>query len=115
VRLCGVRLTRGGSVAVCLAISVGGVVVEYNVYLLKKDIELRFYSTDRSRAELAARLLKLAGVNAEVRKAGVEGGWRVIAGTDLRLGVKSLESPSSRPSRGPSRGAGWARRRPAAG
>jgi hypothetical protein len=82
VRFCGVRLTRGGSVAVCLAISVGGVEVEYNVYLLKKDIELRFYSTDRSRAELAARLLKLAGVNAEVREAGVEGGWRVIAGTD---------------------------------
>jgi len=68
------------------------------MYLLKKDIELRFYSTDRSRAELAARLLKLAGVSAEVREVGVEGGWRVRAGTDLRLDVKSLESPSSRPS-----------------
>jgi hypothetical protein len=91
VRLCGVRLTRGGSVAVCLAISVGGVEVKYNVYLLKKDIELRFYSTDRSRAELAARLLKLVGVNAEVREAGVEGVWRVRAGTDrLAAGRKEL-------------------------
>ena len=91
VRLCGVRLTRGGSVAVCLSISVGGVEVEYNVYLLKKDIELRFYSTDRSRVELAARLLKLVGVKAEVREVGVEGGWRVIAGTDrLAAGRKEL-------------------------
>ena len=61
------------------------------MYLLKKDIELRFYSTDRSRAELAARLLRLAGVNAEVREAGVEGGWRVIAGTNrLAAGRKEL-------------------------
>ena len=91
VRLCGMRLTRGGSVAVRLTISAGDVEVEYNVYLLKKVIELRFYSTDWSRVELAARLLKLVGVNAEVREAGVEGGWRVRAGTDrLAAGRKEL-------------------------
>jgi len=58
---------------------------------LKKDIELWFYSTDRSRVELAARLLKLVGVSAEVREAGVEGVWRVRAGTDrLAAGRKEL-------------------------
>jgi hypothetical protein len=49
-----------------LAISEGDVAVKYNIYLREKAIELRFQSTDRSRVELAARLLKLAGVGAEV-------------------------------------------------
>ena len=93
VRLCGVRLTRGGSVAVCLAISVGGVEVEYNVYLSKKVIELWFYSTNWSRVELAARLLKLVGVNAEVKKVGDRGEWRVEATTDmLAAGRKELRN-----------------------
>jgi hypothetical protein len=46
-----------------------GVAVKYNVYL-RNEIELRFASTDRSSAELAARLLRLAGVHAEVKKVG---------------------------------------------
>jgi L-asparaginase II len=50
-----------------LAISEAGVAVKYNIYLREKAIELRFQSTDRSRVELAARLLKLAGVGAEVK------------------------------------------------
>jgi hypothetical protein len=35
-------------------------------------VVLQFVSSDRSRAELAARLLRLAGVGAEVKKAGAE-------------------------------------------
>jgi len=82
VRLGNIRLTEGGVVAADLTISVGGVAVKYNVYLLN-DIRLEFRSTDRSRAELAARLLKLAGVNAEVRKEGGRDVWRVRAATDV--------------------------------
>jgi hypothetical protein len=54
-----------------LIISEGGADVKYNVYL-RNDILLQFRSTDRDRAELAARLLKLAGVDAEVKKEGGE-------------------------------------------
>jgi len=79
------RRTEDGPVAADLIISVGGATVKYNVYLLEKAIELEFQSTDRSRAELAARLLRLAGVSAEVRKAEVGGRdvWRVRAYTDV--------------------------------
>jgi hypothetical protein len=44
---------------------------------------LQFVSTDRSRAELAACLLRLAGVNAEVKKEGGREVWYVIATTDM--------------------------------
>jgi hypothetical protein len=50
-----------------LTISEAGVAVKYNVYLSDK-IEVEFQPMDRSRAELAARLLKLAGICAEVTK-----------------------------------------------
>jgi hypothetical protein len=52
-----------------------------------------FQSTDRSRAELAARLLRLAGVGAEVKKVKVGGRdvWRVRAYTDkLAAGREEL-------------------------
>jgi hypothetical protein len=65
--------------------------VKYNVYLLKDAILLLFHSTDRSRAELAARLLRLVGISAEVRK--VDGGdsWYVEATTDkLAAGREEL-------------------------
>jgi len=78
------RRTEGGRVAADLIISEGDVTVKYNVYLHDK-VELEFRSTDRGRAELAARLLRLAGVTAEVKKK-VEGKrdvWRVIAYTDM--------------------------------
>jgi hypothetical protein len=65
---------------------VSGVAVKYNVYLRVTDILLKFQSTDRSRAELAARLLKLVGVNAEVKKESGRNGWRVIAYTDKMAG-----------------------------
>jgi len=65
-----IRLTKSG-VAADLIISEGGADVKYNVYL-RNDILLQFRSTDRDRAELAARLLKLAGVDAEVKKEGGE-------------------------------------------
>ncbi len=80
------RRTEGGPVAADLTISVGGVAVKYNVYLRVSDILLKFYSTDRSRAELAAHLLRLAGVNAEVKKESGRNGWRVIAHTDKLAG-----------------------------
>ena len=85
------RLTEGGNVAANLTISEAGVTVEYNVYLSESAIKLQFKSTDRSRVELAARLLKLAGVGTEVRKVGDRGEWRVIAYTDkLAAGRKEL-------------------------
>jgi len=86
VRVDSIRLTDGGNVAADLIISVGGAAVKYNVYLRDK-IELEFKSVDRSRAELAALLLRLAGVTAEVRKdtmkKGGRGVWRVYAYTDM--------------------------------
>jgi hypothetical protein len=91
VRPGGIRLTKGGLVAADLTISEGGVEVKYNVYLRRDDILLQFISTDRGRAELAARLLKLAGVDAEVKEKGGEGEWQVWATTDrLAAGRKEL-------------------------
>ncbi len=73
-----------------MIISVGDIAVKYNVYLRGDAIELQFQSTDRSRVELAARLLKLAGVSAEVTKAG-DDEWRVRAYTDrLAAGREEL-------------------------
>ncbi len=62
-----------------------------NVYLWEK-ISLEFLSTDRSRVELAARLLKLAGVSAEVkRKEGGRDVWRIDVTTDrLAAGREEL-------------------------
>jgi hypothetical protein len=52
---------------------------------------LLFNSTDQSRVELAARLLKLAGVDAEVTKVGNRNVWQVVATTDmLAAGRKEL-------------------------
>ena len=87
-----IRLTKSG-VAADLTISEAGVAVKYNVYLRKNAIKLQFASTDRSRVELAARLLRLAGVSVEVRRAemGNRDKWYVIAYTDmLAAGRKEL-------------------------
>jgi Fe2+ transport system protein FeoA len=92
IRWEGLRKTEGGLVAADLIISVEGDAVKYNVYL-RNAIELEFHSTNRSRAELAARLLRLAGVSAEVKKVRVGGRdtWRVIATTDkLAAGREEL-------------------------
>jgi hypothetical protein len=83
IRWEGLRRTEGGLVAADLIISVGGIAVKYNVYLGERAIVLQFESTDRSRAELAARRLKLAGVNAEVRKESDRDAWYVKAYTDM--------------------------------
>ncbi len=86
----GLRRTEGGLVAADLTISEGGVAVKYNVYL-RDAIVLQFQSTDRSRVELAARLLRLAGVSAEVKKVGDGGIWHVYAYTDkLATGDEKL-------------------------
>jgi tetratricopeptide (TPR) repeat protein len=78
----GLRLTEKGLVAAYLTISEGGAAVKYNVYLRENKVELHFVSTDRCRVELAARLLRLAGVTAEVKKVGGRDVWYVIATTD---------------------------------
>ncbi|MFP3199322.1 MAG: PaRep2b protein, partial [Thermoproteus sp.] len=86
-----IRLTESGRVAADLTISEGGVDVKYNVYLRSDKIELQFRSTDRGRAELAARLLRRAGVDAKVRREGGRDVWYVIAYTDkLAAGRKEL-------------------------
>ncbi len=65
--------------------------MKYNAYLRETDILLQFRSTDRGRVELAALLLKLAGVGAEVKREGDEGEWYVRATTDrLAAGREEL-------------------------
>jgi len=89
----GLRRTPSGLVAADLTISEGDVAIKYNVYLSENAIELQFNSTDRSRVELAARLLRLAGVRAEVRKVGDGDVWYVYAYTDtLATGLKELRN-----------------------
>ncbi len=83
IRWEGLRLTEKGLVAADLTMSGGGAAVKYNVYLREHDILLEFQSADRSRAELAARLLKLAGVTAEVEKEGGKDVWYIRAATDM--------------------------------
>ncbi|MFZ8807236.1 MAG: hypothetical protein ACO2PN_03915, partial [Pyrobaculum sp.] len=86
----GLRRTRGGAAAV-LIISEGDTAVKYNVYLRKNAIVLEFSSADRSHVDLAARLLRLAGVSAEVKRKGDEDIWHVRAATDmLAAGRKEL-------------------------
>jgi hypothetical protein len=82
IRWEGLRQTKSGFAA-DLTISGGGIAVKYNVYLRKDDIQLQFQSTDRSRVELAARLLRLAGVTAEVKRKSDEDVWYVYAYTDV--------------------------------
>jgi hypothetical protein len=90
------RRTKGGAAA-DLTIPVGGVAVKYNVYLREKAIELQFQSTDRSRVELAARLLRLAGISAEVQKESGRDVWYVLVYTDrLAAGHEKLRKPSPR-------------------
>jgi Fe2+ transport system protein FeoA len=84
IRWEGPRRTEGGRVVADLTISESGTAVKYNVYLREHDVSLEFQSTDRSRVELAARLLKLAGVSAEVKKReGEREVWYVYAYTDV--------------------------------
>jgi hypothetical protein len=81
IRWEGLRRIKGGAAA-DLIISVGGASVKYNVYLRGGTIAFQFQSKNRSRAELAVRLLRLAGVGVEVKKEGGRDGWRVVATTD---------------------------------
>jgi len=93
VRFGNIRLSDKGHVAADLTISEGGADIRYNVYLREHDVSLKFQSTDRSRVELAALLLKLAGVGAEVKKKreGKREVWYVVATTDkLAAGRKEL-------------------------
>jgi hypothetical protein len=93
VRLGDIWLTDSGNVAADLTISEASIAVKYNVYLSEDAIELQFNSTDRSRVELAALLLRLAGVSAEVKKKedGKRDVWYVVATTDaLAAGRREL-------------------------
>jgi len=82
IRWEGLRLTKSG-VAADLIISEDSIAVKYNVYLREHDILLQFVSTDRSRVELAARLLKPAGVGAEVKRKGGRDEWYIEATIDV--------------------------------
>jgi len=88
----GLRQTKGGNVSADLTISTAGAAVKYNVYLRGDAIVLQFQSTDRGRVELVARLLKLAGVDAEVKRvSGKRDVWRAEATTDeLATGREEL-------------------------
>jgi hypothetical protein len=91
IRWEGLRRTEGGRVAADLIISEGDVTVKYNIYLRGDAIELEFHSSDRGRVELAARLLRIAGVSAKVKKKGSMDIWRVVATTDkLAAGREEL-------------------------
>jgi len=91
IRWEGLRRTEGGRVAADLTISEAGAAVKYNVYLRKSAIALQFVSSDQSRVELAARLLKRAGVDAEVKREGDRDVWRIEVTTDvLAAGRKEL-------------------------
>jgi hypothetical protein len=79
----GLRRTDKGRVAADLTISEADVAVKYSVYLRETDILLRFSSSDRGYVELTARLLKLAGVTAEVKREGGRDVWHVYAYTDV--------------------------------
>jgi hypothetical protein len=84
------RPTKSGGAA-DLIISVSGAAVKYNVYLRGDAIVLKFQSTNRGRVELAARLLRLTGVTAEVKREGVEGMWYIEVTTDkLAAGREEL-------------------------
>jgi len=86
-----IRRTESGLVAADLTISEGGADVKYSVYLRENAVELQFISTDRNRTELAARLLKLTGVDAEVRREGGRDKWYVKATTNkLAAGSREL-------------------------
>ncbi|MCC6035550.1 MAG: hypothetical protein LM559_00665 [Pyrobaculum sp.] len=108
VRLGDVRLIDKGRVAADLTISEAGVAVKYNIYLSEKGIELQFQSSNRNWVEFAARLLRHAGVSAEVRKVGSRDVWYVYASTDKpAAGHRSLGTPSPSSLGRPSREAGW--------
>jgi len=78
----GLRRAESGRVAADLIISEAGIAVKYNIYL-RKTVELEFQSSDRSRVELAVRLLRRAGVSAEVKKEGGRDQWYVVATTNM--------------------------------
>jgi len=91
IRWEGLRRTPSGLVAADVTTSEGGAAVKYNVYLRGDAVELQFRSTDRSRVELAARLLRLEGVNVEVKRVGNIDEWYVVASTDkLAAGREEL-------------------------
>ncbi len=75
------RRTKDGLVAADLIISEGDTKIKYNVYLWKV-LFIQFQSTDRSRVELAARLLRRAGIGAEVKKRKDRDVWYIRVTTD---------------------------------
>ncbi len=84
------RRTKGGLVAADLTISEGDTKIKYNVYLWE-ELFLQFQSTDRSRVELAARLLRRAGIGAVVKKRKDRDVWYIRVTTDrLAAGRKEL-------------------------
>jgi hypothetical protein len=78
----GLRQTPSKRILADLTISEGNLAINYNVCLCD-TIELIFQSTDRNRAELAARLLRFAGVNVKMKKVGKRDAWQVYAYTNM--------------------------------
>jgi hypothetical protein len=75
VKLCYVRRTSRGYVVADLVVLSGVEVVKFHLHM-RREVLLRFNTTNRSRAELAVRLLKEAGVSARVHHRKV---WYVFA------------------------------------
>jgi len=107
VRPGGERQTEGGNIAADLIISEAGVAVKYNVYLRNDKNLFRFVSTDLGRVELIARLLRLEGVTAEMKKEGGRDVWRIDVTTDrLAAGREELRKALAEIVK-TARGNGW--------
>jgi len=86
------RKTPSGLVAADLTISEGDTKIKYNIYLWE-ELFLQFQSTDCSRAELAARLLRRVGIGADVKKRKDRDVWYIRVTTDrLATGHKELRN-----------------------
>ena len=88
IKLAGVRRTGRGNVVADLFLSneVGG--VKFRLYIQRRDVALRFDTTNKGRAELALRLLKELGVDAKVyhkRAWHIFASLRGLAGADRTL------------------------------
>jgi hypothetical protein len=100
------RRTEDGPVAADLTISDGDTKIKYNVYLWE-ELFLQFQSTNRSRVELAARLLRRAGIGAVVKKRKDRDVWYIRVTTDrLAAGRKELREAIAEIVK-TARGKGW--------
>ena len=102
VKLAGIRRTRKGNAVADLFLSDGVGGVKFRLYMQRRDVVLRFDTTNKGRAELALRLLKRVGVDAKVHHKRV---WHIfaslrgLAGADetfKELVIASIEAAAER-------------------